>query len=574
PRVALNPTPYATYALNSADGGLWAANGSDIYNTNSGEVGIGTTSPSYPLHVVSADADAVFGESSVSGRAGVYGKGSGFEGGGFGVRGDSYGPTGIGVFGIAAMTTGNNYGVYGQSQSQTGRGVYGLGNNAAGVNYGVYGKTNSPDGWAGYFDGRSYFGGDSYFDGNVGVNHSNPQQPLAIGGDPVTDEALGVGGTILISKSRTAPGPGLNVARRINDSLPSTYHRTEIDANSINTYERFGSTDSAVALELNNESSGNVLLAQGGGNVGIGTTLADGELGIGTASPQSLLHLSSLGGIDLIVEADTDDVGETQNARVVFKQDGGAVAGRVGYRHGTNKLEVMQEFGDSLVLGANNLDAITINDEGKVGIGHPYATYMLDVQEIGGEPLANFTQLGTGAGVRIAILSGRNPHSALTVVGLNAAPALQVLGTASVNVLQITGADVAEKFPVSEPVKPGMVVAIDPDHSGKLCLSRGAYNRRVAGVVSGANNLPAGAVLGNLPGQEAAPPVALTGRVWVHCDAAGRPIEPGDMLTTSGTPGHAMKVTDYSAAQGAIIGKAMTSLEDGRGLVLVLVSLQ
>jgi hypothetical protein len=35
-----------------------------------------------------------------------------------------------------------------------------------------------------------------------------------------------------------------------------------------------------------------------------------------------------------------------------------------------------------------------------------------------------------------------------------------------------------------------------------------------------------------------------------------------------------MKVTDYDKAHGAIIGKAMSSLDQGEGLVLVLVSLQ
>jgi hypothetical protein len=35
-----------------------------------------------------------------------------------------------------------------------------------------------------------------------------------------------------------------------------------------------------------------------------------------------------------------------------------------------------------------------------------------------------------------------------------------------------------------------------------------------------------------------------------------------------------MKVTDHAKAQGAIIGKAMTALAEGRGLVLVLVTLQ
>jgi hypothetical protein len=90
-------------------------------------------------------------------------------------------------------------------------------------------------------------------------------------------------------------------------------------------------------------------------------------------------------------------------------------------------------------------------------------------------------------------------------------------------------------------------------------------------VVSGAGGLPAGAILGNLPGHEDAPPIALSGRVWVRCEG---PVAPGDLLTTSDTPGHAMRASDHSRAVGAIIGKAMTSLEQGSGLVLVLVSLQ
>ena len=57
-------------------------------------------------------------------------------------------------------------------------------------------------------------------------------------------------------------------------------------------------------------------------------------------------------------------------------------------------------------------------------------------------------------------------------------------------------------------------------------------------------------------------------------DATSGAIQPGDLITTSDTPGHGMKVTDHPKAQGAIIGKAMTPLETGKGLVLVLVSLQ
>ena len=154
-------------------------------------------------------------------------------------------------------------------------------------------------------------------------------------------------------------------------------------------------------------------------------------------------------------------------------------------------------------------------------------------------------------------------------------PALQCAGRAVVDVLQITGADLAEKFPVSADVQPGMVLEIDRDNPGKLRPSCGAYNQRVAGVVSGANGLPAGTILGNLPGHEDAPPVALSGRVWVMCDASERAIEPGDLVTTAERPGHAMAVADPTRAHGATIGKAMSALPKGEvGMVLVLVNLQ
>ena len=62
--------------------------------------------------------------------------------------------------------------------------------------------------------------------------------------------------------------------------------------------------------------------------------------------------------------------------------------------------------------------------------------------------------------------------------------------------------------------------------------------------------------------------------VYAWADASTTRIEPGDLLTTSDIPGHLMKVMDHPRAQGAILGKAMTSLEQGTGMVLVLVSLQ
>ncbi len=137
------------------------------------------------------------------------------------------------------------------------------------------------------------------------------------------------------------------------------------------------------------------------------------------------------------------------------------------------------------------------------------------------------------------------------------------------------GADLSEGFGLTDDAEPGMVVCIDPESPGKVRTSQRAYDRTVAGIISGAGGVNTGLMMsqkGSVAHGEH--PVALTGRVYCRADATSAAIEPGDLLTTSALPGHAMKVTDSSRAPGAVLGKAMTGLKNGRGLVLVLVSLQ
>ncbi|MHB8674710.1 MAG: hypothetical protein ACYDAK_13670, partial [Candidatus Limnocylindrales bacterium] len=68
--------------------------------------------------------------------------------------------------------------------------------------------------------------------------------------------------------------------------------------------------------------------------------------------------------------------------------------------------------------------------------------------------------------------------------------------------------------------------------------------------------------------------VALVGKVYCKVDADYGPVDVGDLLTTSPTPGHAMKADDRNRAFGAVIGKAMASLDSGSSLVPILVALQ
>lgn len=149
-------------------------------------------------------------------------------------------------------------------------------------------------------------------------------------------------------------------------------------------------------------------------------------------------------------------------------------------------------------------------------------------------------------------------------------------GITRVKVLTILGgADVAEPFAMSESeIAKGSVVTIDDEHPGKLKLARHAYDTRVAGIVSGANGVNSGLSLQQTGVNDGGQNVALTGRVYALADTSNGPILPGDLLTTSDHPGYAMKVTDHVRAQGATLGKAMTGLSEGSGMVLVLVTLQ
>lgn len=69
-------------------------------------------------------------------------------------------------------------------------------------------------------------------------------------------------------------------------------------------------------------------------------------------------------------------------------------------------------------------------------------------------------------------------------------------------------------------------------------------------------------------------PVALLGKVYCKADAQLSPIEVGDLLTTSPTPGHAMKAENPLAAFGSVIGKALAPLKGGQGLIPILIALQ
>jgi hypothetical protein len=140
--------------------------------------------------------------------------------------------------------------------------------------------------------------------------------------------------------------------------------------------------------------------------------------------------------------------------------------------------------------------------------------------------------------------------------------------------IRLTNADCAEDFDIAQSVsaEPGMVMVLT--NEGMLKPSDGAYDKRVAGVISGAGDYKPGILLDKHGGRLDRSPVALLGKVFCKVDASNAAIEVGDLLTTSPTLGHAMKVVDPFKAFGAVIGKALAPFEGGKGLIPILVALQ
>ncbi|MEQ8767791.1 MAG: VCBS repeat-containing protein [Planctomycetota bacterium] len=273
-----------------------------------------------------------------------------------------------------------------------------------------------------------------------------------------------------------------------------------------------------------------------------------GYLGIGTSSPDHRLEIinrsSGVGASVLHLEQDTADPILTAespgspDSNFRIENDG-----RIYARSSTGS-------------GIPTSTVYAENSSTGMGIGLTARTYGTDATVV-------FDQRGSGD-----IARGFTGGSLV----------FRVLNTGRVvtTALQITGGgDLVEGFETGEQeCEPGSVLVIDPDRPGELMLSDSAYDAKVAGVVSGANGVNHGIRMGQDDVLDGDTLVAMTGRVYVKCTTENGAIRPGDRLTTSSLAGHAMKATDAARTDGAVIGKAMSSLDEETGLVLVLVNLQ
>lgn len=182
---------------------------------------------------------------------------------------------------------------------------------------------------------------------------------------------------------------------------------------------------------------------------------------------------------------------------------------------------------------------------------------------------------GHASGANIAAVAGYHLTNSGPGIYGNGNPAGFFEGTVIVTGdIQLPNADCAEDFDIAddEEIVPGAVMVLGED--GWLRRSRHPYDRGVVGVISGAGHYRPGLVLDRHEAVGVRQPIALIGKTYCMVDARYGAIGIGDLLTTSETPGHAMRATDPARAFGAVIGKALRPLSDGLGLLPILIALQ
>ena len=142
---------------------------------------------------------------------------------------------------------------------------------------------------------------------------------------------------------------------------------------------------------------------------------------------------------------------------------------------------------------------------------------------------------------------------------------------------EASGADFAESMPVTgdrSRYEPGDLLVIDRTSNRRLTLANNAYSTLVAGIYSTKPGVLASPYSMDDPSLAKEVPMAVVGIVPCKVSAENGAIEVGDLLVASSTPGHAMKGSDRGKMLGAVVGKALEPLREGRGVVQVLVTLQ
>lgn len=540
----------------------------------------------------SGQAAGVMGEISSPDGYGVYALNQAASGNAIAVFAETDSTSGRGVLGSANATSGYTYGVYGRSYSTNGRGVYGYSSASAGSTFGVRGEVNSPDGFAvyGYNDDDSGAGeavgvyGSSNSPSGIGVkarvqspdgygvyavNEAVTGSAIAVCGETDGPSGVGVKGSATSGvgvKGSTTSGTGVegrasgSSGRGVYGAATDPAYGVGVDAYACSpngkAVRAFNECDSGDGIAIKGETGS----PDGFGGYFVGKGYFSGNVGIGTNDPSYPLHVVTTNGAPVAGE------------NLTFNSSGYLAHGSTGV-YGASVSGGYGVYGESDNCGVyatgDEYGVYAISSGGTGVKGHATGTFHPGVWAVaeGAESSAAYAE-NTGGGI------GLTAKGAAAAAKLYGNVTIYEYGTTTEVIELGKGLDYAEGFDVSSgaSISPGTVLVIDPANPGQLVVSTEAYDSKVAGIVAGANGLGSGVRLG---GSEFDHDVALAGRVYCNVDATEHAIEPGDLLTTSATPGYAMKVVDREQAQGAILGKAMQPLNKGeKGQILVLVTLQ
>ncbi|MCZ4588221.1 hypothetical protein R1X32_02615 (plasmid) [Rhodococcus opacus] len=234
------------------------------------------------------------------------------------------------------------------------------------------------------------------------------------------------------------------------------------------------------------------------------------------------------------------------------------VTGNIIVRDAANKERIKLDGGTIAVRDTANKERITLDgDDGDIS-----------VKDKAGKLLFHFDSQNA------ALYLGAKDNEGDLIVRNNAGDQSIKLDGGQGDII-LSNADAAEDFEVAHAaeVVAGMVMVVGQD--GRLTPCSRAYDQRVVGVVSGAGRYRPGIVFDRgEKSDDCRVPISVMGKVECRADAGYGSIHVGDLLTTSPHPGSAMKAADPARAFGTIIGKALNPLDEGEGLVPMLISLQ
>ena len=441
------------------------------------------------------------------------------------------------------------------------------------------------------------------------ILYGNSGYGISLGTNGITDRLfidtsgnVGIGTTAPVAKFQVRSTGNYDGA---NTNVPSVFGNDITGANAV-----IGASGNGAIVQGRDTTNASVLLLNPyGGNVGIGTSLPSQKLDVnGTVKIAGGLYMDN----DQAIRAGGG------NQSLIYRSSASGIFLGSG------------DPADYLVFNAGGAEKLRVTGNGNVGIGTAYPSSILDIQRDNGalilepdnvtansglkdsprlrlygkydaDPTAGVASAvfnwdikttmvagGTNPSARLGFINPANGTEALSIastgnIGIGQANpqyALDVLGNAHFSgavtggSIQANYQDVAEWVPSTETLTPCTVVVVDPNRVNHVLASTRAYDTAIAGVVSASP----GIILGTAgPGQET---IATTGRVKVKADATRSPIQPGDVLVTSDIPGTAMKSEPVTIAgitmhhPGTILGKALEPLPNGRGEILVLLSLQ